>query len=477
MKYIKSNWPALLIGMLVLGVLAFGGTMPDASLAGLAAVPFVIGDTKSVEDVLRAFEQFKEANNAALDEIRKKGIADPLLTAKVEKANEAVTKLETKLEAADTERKAEKARMDALEATLKRVQLQGAGGTSAVEAKVMKEYAAFYGGGGEVTEKTFIDHKAALHLAMRKGDFSKIKEFEAKAMSVDSQPDGGFWVLPDTTGRIVAKVFETSPMRQYAAVQGISTDALEGDYDLDEASSGWVGERSARTETNSPQVGTWRIPVHELYAMPSATQKLLDDAAVDPEAWLAGKVSNKFGRDEAAAFVSGDGINKPRGFLTYGDGVPSKSNWKVIERTKTGVNGDFAASNKADIFIEVMGKMKDFYLNGAIWAMNRTVRAAVRKIKDANGQYILAMDASEGFRSQIFGIQVVSFEDMPALATGSLSIALGNFAQAYQIVDRVGIRVLRDPFTAKPKVLFYTTKRVGGDVINHEAIKLIEFSA
>jgi HK97 family phage major capsid protein len=240
-----------------------------------------------------------------------------------------------------------------------------------------------------------------------------------------------------------------------------------------------VSERGARPETTTPQIGQWRIQAHELYAEPRATQKLLDDAQVDPEQWLAGKVSSKFSRDEATAFVTGDGNGKPRGFLTYADGVPTKALWKVIERTKTGVNGAFAATNKADIFIDVMGKMKDAYFNGSVvWAMNRTVRSEVRKLKNAvDGTYLLAMDISQGLKQTVFGIPVASFEDMPAIATGSLSIALANFAEAYQIVDRIGIRVLRDPFTSKPYVKFYTTKRVGGDVINHEAIKLIEFSA
>jgi len=432
-----------------------------------------IKEAKSIEEIGQALHAFVEANDERIEKLEKGQRPDPLLVKKVDAANDAVEKALKTLETIDSERKAEKARYDALEATIKRLNSGGGNGVQ-IEAKHLQAYAAMYG--VDINAEQFVEHKRALVSYMRKGTDSKLAEFQAKAMSVDSNPDGGYWVMPDTTGRIVSKVFETSPMRQYAAVQGISADALEGDYDLDEAASGWVGERSSRTETDTPQIGQWRIPAHELYAEPRATQKLLDDSQVDPEAWLAGKVTAKFARDEATAFITGDGVGKPRGILTYAAGVPTKGAWKVIEQQGTGASGAFAAApNGADVFIDTMGKLKDFYHPGAIWAMNRTVRAATRKLKDSDGAYVLQMDATNGFKPTIFGIPVVAFEDMPALGADSLSIALANFAEAYQIVDRIGIRVLRDPFTAKPYVKFYTTKRVGGDVINHEAIKLIKF--
>lgn len=429
-------------------------------------------DFEALQD---AFNKFKDANDERWKEAARKGHADPLLETKVNKANEAVEKALKGFENIEAERKATQARMDAFEATIKR--LSNLGGSAArVEAKTLEAYALLYGMEAG-TEVNFVEHKNAVRIAMRSGDMAKVTEFEGKAMSVDSNPDGGFWVMPDTSGRIVSKIFESSPMRQYANVQGISTDALEGDYDLDEAGSGWVSERGARNETTTPQVGQWRIPTHELYAEPRATQKLLDDAQIDPEAWLAGKVAPKFGRDEATAFVTGDGNGKPRGFLTYADGVPTKGAWKVIERKKTGVDANFAASNKADIFMDLIGLMKDDYLNGAIFAMNRFTRSETRKLKNAvDGTYLLAMDFSQGIKQTIFGYPVVAFNDMPNYnVADALAVAFGNFGVAYQIVDRIGIRVLRDPYTAKPFVKFYTTKRVGGDVINHEAIKLAQF--
>lgn len=474
-SYVKQNWHMLALAVVVGAAIVLTGHVFSPEVAGgllmangAAAV--------TLEELGEAFAEMRKSNDARLKAIEEKGRADPLLVAKVDKANEAVEKFLQRMEEREAEAKALKARADALEATLKRLNTGAAAGGEQIEAKHLKEYAAMYGGDGATVEQ-FVEHRSALVRYMRKGDVSKLAEFQSKAMSVDSNPDGGYWVMPDTTGRIVQKVFETSPMRQYASVQGISTDSLEGNYDLDEAEAEWVGERSTRNETDTPQVGKWSIVAHEMSASPRATQKLLDDSMLDPEAWLAGKVSVKFGRKENTAFVLGTGVGQPRGFLTYPDGVPTKGAWKVIERVKTGADGAFAAApNGGDVFMDVHGKLKDEYHAGAIWAMNRTTRAAVRKLKNSDGDYILQMDFSQGVKSTVLGFPVVAFADMPVHTDAdALAIAFGNFAEAYQIVDRIGIRVLRDPYTAKPYVVFYTTKRVGGDVINHEAIKIVQF--
>jgi HK97 family phage major capsid protein len=317
-------------------------------------------------------------------------------------------------------------------------------------------------------------YKSAFQTYMRKGD-QALSSDEIKALSVGTDPDGGYVVNPDLSGRIVMKVFETSPMRAYASVQVISTDALEGLFDLNEASSGWVGETDSRTETNTPQLGKWRIPTHELYAKPTATQKLLDDAEINMEAWLAGKVAEKFARDEATAFVTGSGINRPRGFLTYASGTTLPG---TIERFITGVNGAFAAApNGGDVLINALYGLKAQYRANATWFMNRATTTLTRKLKDTDGAYVWSPGIAAGQPATLLGYPVASFEDMPDPATDSLSIAVGDMREAYQIVDRIGIRTLRDPFSSKPYVEFYTTKRVGGDVVNFEAIKLIEFTA
>jgi len=294
-------------------------------------------------------------------------------------------------------------------------------------------------------------------------------------LSVGQDSAGGYYVYPDMTGRIVSKVFETSPMRAYASVVAIGTDSLEGYYDNEEVGFGWVAEQEARPATATPASGKYRIPVHEMYAMPDASQSVLDDALIDLESWLDGKISDKFARAEATAFVTGSGVDKPRGFLSYPAGTDLTNS---VEQVNTGVNGGFAAApNGGDVLITALYGLKAQYKANAVWFMNRTTAALTRKLKDSDGSYIWSPGIAAGQPATLLGYPVASFEDMPSPATGSLSITVGDMRQAYQIVDRMGIRMLRDPFTAKPKILFYATKRTGGAMINGEAIKTIAFKA
>ena len=275
------------------------------------------------------------------------------------------------------------------------------------------------------------------------------------------------------SGQIVTKVDETSPMRAFASIQVISTDALEGLFDLERAAAVWVGETGARSQTATPNIGRWRIPVHELSAMPAATQKLLDDAAINMESWLADKVALEFSLAENAAFVNGNGVDKPRGFLTYGTGTTLPG---TVEQFRTGVNAAFAAApDGGDVLIDALYGLKAPYRANASWFMNRTTTKMVRKLKDSDGAYLWSPGIAAGQPATLLGYPVAAFEDMPDPAQGSLSIAVGDMRAAYQIVDRMGIRTLRDPFTAKPFVLFYTTKRTGGDLVNFEALKVVRF--
>ena len=297
-------------------------------------------------------------------------------------------------------------------------------------------------------------------------------DLHQKALSVDSDPDGGFVVTPDTSGRISTIIQETSPVRQVAAQQSIGTDALEGLFDGDQAVVGWVSERGARNETNTPQLGTWRIPTHEIYAAPRATQKLLDDANINAEAWLAQKVAERFARTENTAFVLGTGNGQPRGFMTYPAGV----NRGQIQQLASGVAG---AGFLPENLVAVVYSLKPAYRAGAVWAMNRNSVSEIRQIRDnvggaGTGQFMWQPSMQAGEPSTLLGYPIVEMEDMVnSAATPVTPAAFGNFRAAYQIVDRIGIRVLRDPYTAKPYVEFYTTKRVGGDVINFEALKIV----
>jgi len=320
------------------------------------------------------------------------------------------------------------------------------------------------------------EYKAAFNRLVRLNlDHTRLSEAERKTLSVGTDTDGGYFVHPDLSGRMVAKIYETSAVRAYASVQVISTDALEGYYDNNEVGFGWVSELEARPATTTPAVGKWRIPVHEMYAMPEASQKILDDAEVDMEAWLAGKIADRFARAENNAFVVGNGVGKPRGFLDYPDGSDLVTS---VARFKTGVNGAFAAApNGGDVLINALYNLKAQYRANATWFMNRATTGLTRKLKDSDGAYLWSPGIAAGQPASILGYPMAAFEDMPSPATGSLSIAVGDLRQAYQVVDRMGVRMLRDPYSAKPKVQFYATKRTGGDMINGEALSFVEFSA
>ena len=328
----------------------------------------------------------------------------------------------------------------------------------------------------DVTAERKVERNAFI-AALRKGEDKLTGDNRAaferlqKRLSVDSDPDGGFVVTPEFSDRVSTVIFESSPVRQVATVETISTDALEGLFDGDEATVGWVSEQEARPETTTPQIGLWRIPTHEMYANPFATQKLLDDAFLDMEGWLAGKVSERMSRFENTAFVLGNGVGKPRGFMTYPDGT----NRGQVEQVATGSVG--APFLTAEGLINIVYSLKAGYRQGAVWAMNRSTVGAIRRIRDdsgaaaGTGQFMW----QPGFGTQpqtLAGYPIVEMEDIADLAGGALPYAYGNFAAAYTVVDRQGVRILRDPYSNKPFVSFFTTKRVGGDVINFEAVKI-----
>jgi HK97 family phage major capsid protein len=298
---------------------------------------------------------------------------------------------------------------------------------------------------------------------------------EWKTLSVGSDPDGGYFVTPDISGRIVKKIYDTSPMRSIATTQSITTDALEGVEDTNEAGAGYSGEHATSGDTTTAQVGKWRIAVHWIDTEPKATQQLLDDAAVNIEAWLADKVADKLGRFENAEFMTG--ATKIRGIASYtmaadtGTGVT----WGSVGYVATGVSAAFPSTNPADVIHDLIGLLKSSYLGNAKMLTRRTVVTLIRKFKDGMGNYLWQPSFVAGVPETIMGYPVIRTEDIAAVAANSLSVAFGDFSQAYQIVDRQGIRVLRDPFTAKPYVKFYTSKRTGGGIVNYEALKFLKF--
>ena len=297
--------------------------------------PNLVEAAKAVENLNKGFEEFKKSNDARLAEIEKKGQPDPIL-------EEKLAKIEADLN------KAQKVADDAaLAAKRRNIVMKDEKGNEVDPDEIAFKWARLNAKRRGTDVKGYDarqmgEYKAAFMEYLRNDD-KALSGDEAKALSVGSDPDGGYVVHPDMSGRTVRRIFETSPMRAYASVQSISTDALEGLFDLDESGFGWVAETEGRPETTTPQIKRWRIPVHEMYANPAATQRILDDAEINIEAWLADKVADKLSRAEAAAFVNGDGVDKPRGFLTYPDrAVAEAYELGAIEQYDTGVNGDFA---------------------------------------------------------------------------------------------------------------------------------------
>lgn len=423
----------------------------------------------------RAFEEYKTSIAPALE---KAGAFDPATFDKIQKDIAAAVAISQKAEAAaqalDDEKKAIEAKFEAfekehklLEAALNRpISVSPAEQKSEAEVfrtKSHKVFSEFVRRGGN-PERGFIEF-------LEKGGEPKAEAL--KAMSVNSDPDGGYLVVPSLGGTIETYVRETSPMRQLASVETISSDALEYILDNDEADAGWVTETQPRPETGTPKLGKLLIPVHEIYAQPKATQKLIDDAAIDVEAWLGRKVAQKFTRMENTAFMIGDGIGKPRGLLAQPAGTDPALG--QVEQVVSGSASAFAY----DGLVNLQTALKEEYQKNASWLVNRLGFGALLLIKDLNGTPIfnMAYDTRVGLQRDILGAPLYFASDMPAVAAGAIAAAYGDFKRAYQIVDRIGIRVLRDPFTDKPFVKFYTTKRVGGAPVNFEAFKLLKVSA
>ena len=304
-----------------------------------------------------------------------------------------------------------------------------------------------------------------------------VKRGEEKALSVGSNPDGGYLVPDETETQIAKLLSDVSPIRSIAGVRRISSSVYKKPISISGPSVGWVGETDVRPETNSQTLSEISYPTMELYAMPAATSSFLDDAAVDVGQWIADEVNAAFAEQETAAFVGGDGVNKPTGFLSETQVDEGIWSWGNIGYVPTGLAGAFPLGDESDVLVDLVYALKSGYRQNASWVMNRRTQANIRKLKDADGNYIWQPSAVPGSRATLMGFDLVEAEDMPDIAANSTSVAFGDFRRGYLIVDRQGVNVLRDPFSSKPYVLFYTTKRVGGGVSDFDAIKLLKFAA
>ena len=394
----------------------------------------------AMHEMMAAFEAFKGANDARLDEIERKASADTLLEEKVARIDQAVSSAQARLDRVVSE-----GRRPGLE--------------SARPSTVLSH--------GEET-------KAAFDGYLKTGQSFGL---ELKAGLSTASNSAGYVVPEQTERAIERRLMAGSPMREIASVRTVGAGVFKKPVSTAGLAAGWVAETAARPETDPATLALLEFPSADLYASPAATQSLLDDALIDLDEWLASEVEDAFAAQETAAFVSGDGVNKPKGFLSYDIVAEADHEWGEIGYVASGAAGAFAGSSPTDRLIDLVYAPKARYRPNARFVMNRRTVSAVRKFKDSDGGYIWQPAQRPGETPSLLGYPVTEIETMPDVAANAAAIAFGDFQRGYLIVDRAGVRVLRDPYSAKPYVLFYTTKRVGGGVQNFDAIKVMKFAA
>jgi HK97 family phage major capsid protein len=390
------------------------------------------------DELMRAFEEYKETNDRRVGGLERRGAADPV-------DDDKLARLDATLD--DTRR-----RLDELQLKAARPPLGAA------------ERATF----GPAAE-----HKAAFEAYVRSGETAGLKRLEEKAMT--NATEGAYIAPPEIETEVMRRLSVASPIRSLASVRTVSSGTYSKPYSPTGPAANWVAETAARPETTSPPLAQLSYATYELYAAPAATQALLEDSAVNIDQWIADEVEQVFAEKEGSAFVAGDGLGKPTGFLTPTKSTIAAWSWGKIAYLPTGQAGGFLAATPSDNLVDLVYALKAGYRQNATFVMNKKTQSVIRKLKDTTGAYLWAPPATADARAMLMNFQIAESEDMPDIATDSFSIAFGDFRRGYLVVDRRGLSILRDPYSAKPNVLFYTTKRVGGGVQDFDAIKLLKF--
>ncbi len=439
-----------------------------------------VEEIKNLSDEVKNLVALTQDKNTKLEAVEKSNAAlRSSLEADIAKQKEEITSLMSKCQELEGSKKELDDSFKNIEAELKRAPLSK--GKDGVAESVLKFKSAFSDyarkKGNDIDENLIKEYNAEFIAKFNPLLKEADKEAIIKTLSVDSNPDGGYLVFPERRqGVDKIRDFETSPVRAVANVVSTIAESYEIVIDDDESvSGGWVAEQESRPDTNTAQFGKITIATHEQYAQPKVTQKLLDDISINIENYLSEKTNDIIIRTENTAFVKGNGAGKPRGFTAY-DGWDAAGIYErgKLERIKSGTNGQFAA----DPIKKLKNSLKASYQASAVFGIKRDEWFDVITLKDGDGNYLLDPKSfKEGDTEILLGKRVVFMDDLPTKATGSLSMVYGDFSKGYTIVDRFGMRVLRDNMTEKPYIKFYTTKRVGGAVTNFEALKLLELSA
>ena len=396
-------------------------------------------EKKDIEDVAEAlgkkFDEFKKTNDKRIDGLEEeKG----KLSGQVDTLNEKLGEL------------------DALKSSLEKelISLKRPDGTGTKAAS---------------------EHKTAFMQFVRKGVEAGLGDLQAKALQIGVESDGGFAVPEELDRNIIELLRDSSPMRQVCNQITVGTPDYKRLVNLGGNGAGWVGETDERPSTNTPKLGNISAFMGEIYANPQATQTSLDDMFFDAEGWLSSEVGRDFSEKEGAAFLLGDGVNKPKGLLAYSLDVKDDATraFGVLQKLITGTAGTITGDN----LIDLIHSLKAGYRANGTWMMGNLTVAYMRKLKDSEGNYLWRPGLEAGAPSVLLGYGITENEDMPDVAADANAIAFGDFKRAYTVVDRIGTRVLRDPYTNKPYVGFYTTKRVGGMLVDSQAVKILTLSA
>ena len=405
-----------------------------------AALPLPASDTvspaevkQSLDSLLRVFDEFKNANDERLAELEKHHSADVVLRDKVERLNAVIGDLSSQ------------ARRPVLE------------GSSAPAHTAPDE------------------HKAAFLDYVRSGQVAPA--LETRDWSASTDADGGYAVLPELEAGIAERLRLSGTVRGLASVRAIGRgNSYKKLYVPGELAASWVSETAARPKTATPAFAEVRVPVHEQYANPAASAALLDDSAVDIGAWLTEALHTAFMAAEDAAFVRGNGTNKPKGILAYGTKAPGAADAEKLVAVKTGV-ASALPTDPADFLVDFAYSLPSQYRQNAHWMMTRKTAGALRKIKDKDGRHIWQPNLAAGQPPTLLGAPVAESEHMDEIGAGAFPILFGDLRAGYLIVDRRGMQILRDPFSNKPHVMFYTTRRVGGAVQDFAALQLVKVAA
>jgi HK97 family phage major capsid protein len=396
------------------------------------------------DELNRLLHDMRAENDLRLAELERKAVTDPIREEKIERMDRAI------------------------DHCLSRI--------GAVEAKAQRPALAI-GEGSKGLSPLALEHKGAFEAYLRSGEAQALQRLEMKSQHAITAPDGGYLLPPHVEEGVNARIAGFSPIRAIAQVVTIAGTGLKKAIAPIGAEAGWSADTMPSNVPGANAFQNIDFPTGELYAQPAATQTMLDDAAMDIEGWIGDEIERAFAASESAAFINGNGANKPKGLLTYPTIDQANWSWGNLGFVSTGAAGAFPAANPSDVLVELVHSLKSVYRANAAFVMNRKTQSAIRSFKDANGQYLWQAPSIAGARATLMNFPIYEAEDMPNIATNSLSIAFGDFERGYVVVDRLGIRTLRDPFSAKPYVLFYTTKRVGGGIQDFDAIKLLKFAA